>query len=118
MSRLFPDVELEKQDDNECSLKLDITADLNCFEGHFPDAPVLAGVVQLDWVVKLCRQYYPDLVEVTSVEVLKFQRIVTAGEQLTLVLQRKSVDTLLFNYSAANHQVSSGRLKWSVLVDG
>jgi 3-hydroxymyristoyl/3-hydroxydecanoyl-(acyl carrier protein) dehydratase len=118
-TELFPPLQLLSCNAEQVELQLDIRADLPWFNGHFPDAPVLAGVVQLDWAVHYSRQYFPQLNAVLSVEVLKFQQMIRPGKQLVLVLQRSAPQTVLFSYRAIDgQQLASGRLKWSLHADG
>lgn len=117
MNKLLPNVATLKQDTNEVVLQLDITPDIHWFNGHFPDTPILAGVVQLDWAVHYASQYFTDLSSVTAIEVLKFQQMIKPHHQLQLQLQRTAANTVLFNYTLAEHKVASGRLKWSTQSD-
>lgn len=112
MANLFPSVQLLQHDDHKVELQLDIRADIAYFDGHFPNAPVLAGVTQLHWVVQYCQQYFPQLVAVSSVEVLKFQLMIRPNDSLTLLLERTADATVLFSYSREGTKVASGRLKW------
>lgn len=114
MTKLFPDYKLLSQQPEKIELLLNITADIAYFDGHFPQAPVLAGVTQLHWVVEYCKQYFPDLAEVASVEVLKFQIMIRPGDQLTLLLERTAEGTTQFSYFKTEQKVASGRLKWSL----
>lgn len=57
------------------------------FDGHFPGRPVLPGVVQLDWAIRLGVQTFGPLGSFQAVEHLKFQALTTPGEALTLRLK-------------------------------
>lgn len=114
MTKFFADTLLLSQSDEQVTLSLQISPDIAYFAGHFPGAPVLAGVTQLHWVVDYARRYFPDLAAVHSVEVLKFQRMIRPGDQLTLQLQRTASTTVLFSYHNAEQKVASGRLKWQL----
>ena len=54
----FPPILSLIEDYPQHTLRFDISADLHWFEGHFPDAPVLAGVVQLHWAVGVSMTLY------------------------------------------------------------
>jgi acyl-coenzyme A synthetase/AMP-(fatty) acid ligase/3-hydroxymyristoyl/3-hydroxydecanoyl-(acyl carrier protein) dehydratase len=57
-------------------LELAAPSDLFYFDGHFPGMPILAGVVQIDWVIACGRQCF-DLPPVfRGIHALKFQRII------------------------------------------
>lgn len=78
------------QDEDEAVAVLDIHPGLSAFNGHFPMAPILPGVAQLDWALALGRRCFllPD--EFVRLEVLKFVRPVVPGTKLHLSLQRKA----------------------------
>ncbi len=53
-------------------LTLYVTENLCYFAGHFPDLPVLPGVVQLSWAVDYARDFLGLTAPVMNVERLKF----------------------------------------------
>lgn len=97
-------------------LTLHIPTDLDYFKGHFDQAPILAGVVQLHWAAEFAQQYL-DIVprDVMDIQVLKFQEMILPGHEVVLTLTKKSAEKVLFSYQStmANGEVkshSSGRL--------
>jgi hypothetical protein len=50
--------------------------DLLYFDGHFPGRPILAGVVQIDWVIAFGRRYFDLPPSFRGIRALKFQRVV------------------------------------------
>ncbi len=117
MTNLFPVVQVLQHHDNKVELQLGISPDIAYFDGHFPQAPVLAGVTQLHWVVQYCRQYFSQLADVVSVEVLKFQVMIRPGDSLTLLLELSAGNTTQFSYYKTGQKVASGRLKWTLQGD-
>jgi 3-hydroxymyristoyl/3-hydroxydecanoyl-(acyl carrier protein) dehydratase len=53
-------------------LQLHVSADLDCFKGHFPEFPILPGVVQLKWVVDCAKEFLALNRPIKTVERLKF----------------------------------------------
>ena len=99
------------QQENQCILTLDLPADLLYFQGHFPDQPILAGVVQLNWAVEFARQYLKVEGDVISVEVLKFQQVILPSTTVQLSLELKTDGKFLFAYSSSLGKHASGRVK-------
>jgi acyl-coenzyme A synthetase/AMP-(fatty) acid ligase/3-hydroxymyristoyl/3-hydroxydecanoyl-(acyl carrier protein) dehydratase len=48
-----------------------VPSDLSCFPGHFPDRPVVPGVLQLDWALALAEVWMGQALRVTEIESLK-----------------------------------------------
>lgn len=116
MNKLFPTVLQQQPTEQGITLLLDISTDLYYFQGHFPGAPVLAGVAQLDWAVQFSQQFLLGQRQVVAVEVLKFQVMVQPGCQISLELQQTKTDTSTFCYLQDGNKVASGRLKWESAV--
>ncbi|MEH8022147.1 hypothetical protein [Rheinheimera metallidurans] len=114
MTNLFPAVQVLQHSDNKIELQLGISPDIVYFDGHFPQAPVLAGVTQLHWVAEYCKQYFPQLLDIVSVEVLKFQVMIRPHDSLTLLLELSGESTTQFSYFKQQQKVASGRLKWAL----
>ena len=93
------------------AVSLDIVPQLRVFDGHFPGAPVLPGVVQLDWAVLFGRQAFQLPQRFLRAEQLKFSQPVLPPLQLELALDwNDSTRQLHFKYSSQLGQHSSGRL--------
>jgi len=96
---------------NQAELELDITPALAAFDGHFPEMPILPGVVQVDWAVQFARQCFPLPQRFLRAETLKFQRPVRPGLRLTLALGWKLDGRVLrFVYRSAAGTHASGNL--------
>lgn len=108
---IWPDVLSAMTAENQVVLQLFVPKNLDYFNGHFPDAPILAGVVQLHWAVEYTKEHF-DLTEldVKNIEVLKFQVVIIPGQQLTLTLTRKAANKVLFSYGSDKGQHASGRI--------
>jgi 3-hydroxymyristoyl/3-hydroxydecanoyl-(acyl carrier protein) dehydratase len=92
-------------------LELEIPADLEYFRGHFAGAPVVPGVVQLQWAVDAARRHLAIGGELAAMETLKFQSVLLPGALVTLTLKWVAADRkLYFSYTSAAARFSSGRL--------
>jgi 3-hydroxymyristoyl/3-hydroxydecanoyl-(acyl carrier protein) dehydratase len=94
MDRIFhngqnslPVVHVLASSPGKVELALDLARDICWFEGHFPGHPILPGVAQLDWVVRLARLHLRDVeAEATECQV-KFRSVLTPDRPLTLTLE-------------------------------
>lgn len=100
------------EQDGEWQLELDVPPDLAHFTGHFPQTPVLPGVVQVDWAQQLARELIADLPpRFCGMEVLKFQQLVRPGDRLQLSLRFDAErGKLYFAYRNGEAACSSGRI--------
>lgn len=105
----MPTAILRQRNDTQVTLDLHVSADLLYFQGHFPGAPILPGVVQLDWALTLGRQYF-DLPPVfLGMRALKFQNVITPGTDIVLELKYDvASSTMTFRlYSNAGQHASA-----------
>ena len=100
------------EQDGEWLLQLDVPLDLAHFTGHFPQTPVLPGVVQIDWAQQLARRLIEELPpRFCGMEVLKFQQLVRPGDRLQLSLRFDAArGKLYFAYRNGEAACSSGRI--------
>lgn len=91
-------------------LELNIEADLLVFDGHFPQAPILPGVAQLDWAVRFGREAFAIPPHFLRMDALKFQRVVRPGMQIQLQLEwQPHTAVLTFRYTSEHGAHASGR---------
>lgn len=96
----------------KAELRIEVPADLQYFAGHFPGAPIVAGVVQLKWAVDAARRHLGIRGDVVRMENLKFQRVLVPKSQATLTLEWKAASRKLhFSYTHEGERFSSGRLE-------
>ncbi|WP_431495650.1 AMP-binding protein [Pseudomonas brassicacearum] len=106
-----PEVLEYGETDGEWSLQLVVPPDLAYFSGHFPTAPVLPGVVQVDWALNLGRQLLDLPPRFVGMEVLKFQQLVRPGDEIQLHLRfDRERGKLYFAYRNDTAACSSGRV--------
>jgi acyl-coenzyme A synthetase/AMP-(fatty) acid ligase/3-hydroxymyristoyl/3-hydroxydecanoyl-(acyl carrier protein) dehydratase len=107
--------EIERNvDAQQVKLQLTIPADLFYFDGHFDQAPILPGVVQVDWAISIGRRYF-DLPPVfRAVNMLKFQQVIRPEQVVTLELNYDvAKETLGFRYTSSAGPHASGRVVFS-----
>ncbi|MDD2059937.1 AMP-binding protein [Pseudomonas sp. GD03860] len=106
-----PEVISQARHGTELHLEVAVSADLAYFNGHFPQTPVLPGVVQVDWAIELGQVLLDCPRRFVGMEVIKFQRVVRPGDLLVLQLRFDSErGKLYFTYSNAGETCSSGRI--------
>ena len=87
----------------------EIEADHPAFSGHFPGQPVLPGVVQVDWAIRLGEAAFGPLGAFRSLEHLKFQATIEPLEPVELRLAWDAAARELgFDYAGAAGRKSSG----------
>ncbi|MFJ2361123.1 AMP-binding protein [Pseudomonas fluorescens] len=106
-----PEVLEQLETDGEWSLQLSVPPDLAYFSGHFPNAPVLPGVVQVEWALNLGRHLLNLPGKFAGMEVLKFQQLVRPGDEIQLHLRfDPERGKLYFAYRNDTATCSSGRI--------
>ncbi|RRV09396.1 AMP-binding protein [Pseudomonas sp. v388] len=108
----LPEILDQQWIEDELHLKLMVPPDLAFFSGHFPKAPVLPGVVQVDWAMQLGQRLLDLPPSFAGMEVLKFQQLVRPGDGLSLTLRFDAARSKLhFIFKNAGQAAcSSGRI--------
>jgi len=92
-------------------LEITAPASLLYFDGHFDVAPILPGVVQVDWALHYGRQYFVMPAQFKGMNQLKFQHVIEPEQAVQLELVCDAAGKgLRFSYSSAAGQHSSGRI--------
>ncbi|QBG37017.1 acyl-CoA synthetase [Litorilituus sediminis] len=106
-----PQLSVLTQSEQRIELLLTIPENLYYFQGHFPQAAILPGVAQLDWVMQYLAEYFSvDTSTLQSVDALKFQHIVRPNYQVTLELSQIKYNKFAFSYHSAHGQHASGKV--------
>jgi acyl-CoA synthetase (AMP-forming)/AMP-acid ligase II len=115
ISRKFPRVRLLEQDRKRAVFELTAPVDLFYFDGHFPGAPILPGVVQIGWAISYGRQSF-DLPPVfLGIYALKFQQVIPPELPVTLeLIHDEAKSCLAFKLSSQAGQHGSGRILFGV----
>lgn len=99
------------KEDNSVFLELKIPANLYYFQGHFPSAAVLPGVVMTHWVVEYASQYFNvDPNTFKGFSGLKFQIIVGPEYIVQLKLTQISANKYSFSFHSEHGKHASGKV--------
>ena len=109
---LLPEIDSVDAAADKATYKLRVPQALEHFRGHFPGLPILPGIVQLDWAVRLGRRHFQGLDDSIAVDNFKCQALVFPEAALTLDLRRDDTG-LHFRYFDAQRTYSSGKIVFS-----
>ena len=114
MSTLLPEVITSHIENNgRLVLTLHIQPELDYFAGHFPGLPLLPGVVQVDWAVRLGKDHLGLNGDFGSLDNLKFQSMIFPGATVALMLEwQAATGRLNFEYRQGEQVASSGRISF------
>ncbi len=88
-----------------------LTAELEVFHGHFPGAPILPGVAQVDWAIAFARERFALPPRFVRLDALKFSQPALPGMHLDIEWQwNAATSTLQFEYRSTAGRHSSGRI--------
>lgn len=109
--RLRPRIWSWRNEGDRHRFLLEVGGDLAWLDGHFPQIPILAGVVQLHWAGLLARGAFGIGSFPRDIVRLKFQHPVLPPALLELALHRIDDDKVQFDYRGAGGRAhSQGRL--------
>lgn len=90
---------------------LRIPSELEFFIGHFPNFPILPGVVQVHWAIHFAQEQLSDLGQFVRLESIKFHSVIVPNTLLELSLQWHAEKSWLdFTYANAQKKYSNGRI--------
>jgi len=91
---------------------LRVPADLAAFEGHFPGAPLVAGVVQLGWVMDAASALAGRAAEASGFEGLRFRDVLAPEQVLRLAVELSDTgDLARFRLDAGERVFAAGRVR-------
>ncbi len=105
----LPDLIAEtRPHENQVSLRIALQPEQSCFRGHFDGAPVLAGVIQVDWAIMFAQQKFQRRWQFRGLQSVKFQRLILPPVELQLDIEYLPQRQLLkFSYRDAEN-IDSG----------
>jgi 3-hydroxymyristoyl/3-hydroxydecanoyl-(acyl carrier protein) dehydratase len=87
---------------------LEVSPGLGIFEGHFPENPILPGIVQLHWAVGIATAVYSFQHTPFEIKRLKFKNIVQPPRTLELTLARSADNEIEFKFTSTGQVHSMG----------
>jgi acyl-coenzyme A synthetase/AMP-(fatty) acid ligase/3-hydroxymyristoyl/3-hydroxydecanoyl-(acyl carrier protein) dehydratase len=106
-----PQSRLLERDGEHALFEVVAPRELVYFDGHFHGQPILAGVVQIDWVIGFGRRYFDLPPRFRAIQALKFQRVIAPETPFRLELAYQPAKaTLSFKITTARGTHASGRV--------
>lgn len=104
-----PDLRAVRQDGDAVEIDLFNRPDLLQLKGHFPNMPIVPGVAQIDWAVKLAARHLGLPIDVATNFQVKFYRLTLPGTLVTLKLAHdRDRRRLNFAYHQGAQVLTSG----------
>jgi 4-coumarate--CoA ligase (photoactive yellow protein activation family) len=99
----------EAQQGDQFYYELHVPRTLVHFAGHFPGLPILPGVVQVDWAIRLAATHVPAASTPASIDRLKFMAPVPPGALLKLSFAHDAANQRIqFVYRLGERDCASG----------
>ena len=109
----YPELLASSYVDNKVKLQLFIPDDLSWFKGHFPEQPVLPGVVQVHWAGSFSKLLFENLTDFKGINHIKYKTMILPNTQLDQVLEYKTnKQQVVFTYQNGEELFSSGILQF------
>lgn len=110
---LWPEILASRREQERMFVSLRLPGQLAYFTGHFPGHPILPGVVQIHWAVRLFLQNWQGAFRFQRMEVIKFRHLLVPEAMVGLQLDFEPNELkLCFEYRNETRQFSSGRIYW------
>jgi acyl-coenzyme A synthetase/AMP-(fatty) acid ligase len=116
---LAPLVISERRGPRSLERELRVPADLAFLEGHFPGQPIVAGVVQIHWVMLAAAELLGSAPRVRALEGLRFRETLAPEQSFRLSVElSESADVLRFTLAAGERVFASGRARLDPAREG
>lgn len=109
-----PDLHAMRRDGGAIELDLFNRPDLQQLDGHFPGMPIIPGVAQIDWAVKLAARHLGLQIDAATNFQVKFHRLTLPNTLVTLKLAfDPERQRLNFTYHLGTQVLTSGVIRMS-----
>lgn len=111
MDVVGPEIIRESIAPTRAEFEITVPEELFYLQGHFPRQPILPGVIQIHWAIKLAAARLGVKPLFSGIEALKFHRVIKPLTPLKLTLeQAEKTDKLHFSYLSDLGMHSQGRI--------
>jgi 3-hydroxymyristoyl/3-hydroxydecanoyl-(acyl carrier protein) dehydratase len=100
----------EERSERTLVRRLRVPADLAFLEGHFPGRPIVAGVVQVHWVLQAVRELLGERGRVRALDGVRFRELLLPAQEFSLELDWDGADHVHFKLADGARVFSSGRI--------
>lgn len=104
------DLDIRSKTDTEAEIVFTLPKDLIFFKGHFPTRAILPGVAQVHMATLIAHKLWGTWPLDSNLSRMKFKRVLTTQERVTLKLKRSENGRLAFSYELGPQQISSGEI--------
>ena len=114
MRDAFPEILADSIEATTRTIDFRVDAGLRWFRGHFPDIPVLPGVVQIDWAAHFGAPLVENAGTFSQLQRVKFGNVLQPGTKARLSLKYDAEKhSLSFVFSNSEHTFSQGRFVYA-----
>lgn len=92
-------------------IRLRIPEDLAYLEGHFPQTPIVPGVVLTQWAIDEAVTLFGHERRVEALSSVKFHHVMMPGDEVELTLVDSAGNTQ-FAYAMGDTRYASGKIQW------
>ncbi len=96
---------------DHAQIRLRIPEDLVYLEGHFPQTPIVPGVVLTQWAIDEAVAQFGHKRSVEALSSVKFHHVLQPGDEVELTLTNSATATQ-FAYALGDTRYASGKILW------
>lgn len=108
-AKILPEFRVVNSDENALNAIGYIDCGSFIFDGHFADFPLMAGFIELDFVIKLAKEHL-NLGETFEIESVKFTSFLRPFDEVKINIYRKN-SKLYFFILANDKECANGRIR-------